>query len=526
MSQNDDVTSQQEKTLQPSESIRRAGTKNILISVCVAATSYYSLTLIAKQFGGSLGSDAYFFLASLANLASGIIGSLLGTVFLPAFIKLLTQADKSEAYCFASSIFSWCLVITCGTALPILIWNEQFFSYASRFDALQLSQMSLFLKYFVPIFLFGVLSEFFRVVALSIGKFSTAAFTAIFPPLFLIASIFSFGDILHEVVLLASLLLAKVISLIILFSVVWKEGIRMRLTLAKNQHTFQFLKASAPYWSANVVTNAATFYFDYQASGLGTGVVTALAYANRVFMLPVVIFLTPLVEISRTKFAQMQSIGNNEAFNLYYNNLLRFTLYFSVPISALYLTFSQEIISAMFQRGAFQAESVTIAASCLNLFAWTIPFASVFMVNGRACESYQRLLWPAIFGTFGNLLMIASTYVLTNAFGYRGIPMAKVAIDILYLFPFGFIAFQLFGGVPRYGLIVRSLASSLAAVVPAAILFNFAFSTRYNGTAFSLHLLIFLVLGFCSFYCIALLIFSPQVRADLSDLRRHRSFHL
>jgi len=518
MSRNDDVTSQQETGLKPTESIRRAGSKNILISVCVAAATYYSLTLIAKQFGGSLGSDAYFFLASLANLASGIIGSLLGTVFLPAFIKLLTQSGKSEAYRFASSIFSWCLVITCAAALPIFIWNEQFFSLASRFSASQLSQMYQFLQYFVPIFLFGVLSEFFRVIALSIGKFTPAALTALFPPFFLITFLLGFGDTLHEETLVASLLLAKIIALLVLVTVVWKEGIRLRFILTNNQHTFHFLKSSAPYWSANVVTNAATFYFDYQASGLGAGVVTALAYANRIFMLPIVVFLTPLVEISRTKFAQMQSAGNHEAFNFFYNNLLRFALYFSVPIAALYLTFSQEIISAMFQRGAFQAESVTIAASCLSVYAWTIPFVSVFMVNGRACESYQRLLWPSIFGTFGNLIMIVSTYMLTNAFGYRGIPMAKVAIDILYLFPFGFIAVQLFGGMPRYRLIVSSLAASLAAAIPTSVFFNLTFSERYNGASFSLNVLILWVVLFCSLYSLTLLILTPHIRSELKKL--------
>ena len=89
---NDRSSPQIEPVHRRTESIRKAGVKNIFISVCVAATTYYSLTLVAKYYGGSIGSDAYFFLASLSNLTSGIISSLVGVAFLPAFIKLLNHS--------------------------------------------------------------------------------------------------------------------------------------------------------------------------------------------------------------------------------------------------------------------------------------------------------------------------------------------------------------------------------------------------------------------------------------------------
>jgi putative peptidoglycan lipid II flippase len=508
-----------ESSARPStESIRRAGTKNIFISVFVAGGSFYSFTLIAKHFGGSIGSDAFFFLSSLSTLASGIIGSLIGTVFLPAFIKLLTHSDKLEAHDFASSIFSWCFLVSCVTAIPTIIWNERFFILVSRFDAAQISQINEILKYFAPIFILSVVSELFRVITLSIGKFSTAALTAIFPPFFLIISLVFFGDTLKEVALVASLLLGKIVALIMLVVIVSRHGIRIRFNLTNNLNTFRFVKTSTPYWSANVVTSTATFYFDYQASGLGTGVVTALAYANRIFMLPIVVFLNPLVEISRTKFAQLQATGEQLAFNNFYNKLVSYTIYFSVPIASIYLFFSEEIISALFQRGAFQAEDVKIAASCLAIYAWSIPFVSIFQINGRACESFQRLLWLSIFGTLGNLLFIAATYFLTQRFDYTGIPMAKAIVDVFYFLPFGFAAFQLLGGVPRFIYIFRSFVFSLIAVTPGVFIFGMDYIARYNGTSFSiLRLIIFLTLYFL-LYLIFLIIFNAEFRKEIKQL--------
>lgn len=512
----------EETSARPStESIKRAGGKNIFISLFVAGASFYSLTLIAKHFGGSVGSDAYFFLASLSTLASGIIGSLMGTVFLPAFIKLLTHTDKSEAHRFASSIFSWCLIISCVIAVPTIIWNEQFFMLISRFDDSQILQIDQVLKYFAPIFLLSVLSELFRVIALSIGKFSTAALTAIFPPFFLITSLVFFGDILQEVALVASLLLAKIAALIMLVVMVSRNGVRIRLNLTKNFDTFRFVKSSTPYWSANIVTNAATFYFDYQASGLGTGVLSALAYSNRIFMLPIVVFLNPLVEISRTKFAQFQATGDQVAFNNFYNNLVTFTVYFSVPIASIYFFFSEEIISALFQRGAFQAESVKVSASCLVIYAWSLPFVSVFQVNGRACESFQRLLWPSIFGTLGNLLMITLAYFLIQKINYMGIPAAKVATDLIYMLPFGFLAFQLLGGQPCYSQIFMAAVEAVISSTFVLLIFSLIPVETYNQYTFSLTILVLYVLAFLFLYFLMLYLISSRVRFETMRMLRH-----
>lgn len=503
------------------DSIRRSGVKNVLISVVVAVSSYFSLTLVAKRFGGSLGSDAFFFLASLTTLASGLVGSLLGTVFLPAFIELQTKADKTEAQRFASSVFSWCLVFTGVGALVAAVWHDEFFLLVSRFNTSQMEHMQVVLKYFAPIFLFGVLSEFFRVLALSLGKFSTSAITALFPPLMLIAFIFTLADTMHEEALAASLLLSKVAATIVLVvAVVWQAGVRIRLTLKPDVHAFRFVKSSAPYWSATVVTNLATFYFDYVASGLGAGVITSLAYAQRIFMLPMVVFLNPILEIARTKFAQFQATRDSESFSIYYDNLIRLAMYFAVPVAALYFFMSTEIISAMFQRGAFSSANVAVSAACLQIYALSIPFLCLFSVNGRACESFQRLLWPSIFGSVGNLLMIALTFAFVTYKGYIGIPLARLTVEALYFLPFGFIAFQRLGGSLHLAIPVKALATASAACVVPAMGF---YLISGHGGAHSLWWLVQHVGCFALAYGLTLALIDRHVGKELHLLLRTRN---
>ena len=509
---------QPEASYRKIESVRKAGAKNVFISIFVAASSYCSLILVAKFFGGSLGSDSYFFLVSLSTFASGIIGGAFGTVFLPAFINLFSQSDKEQAIRFSSSIFSWCLTVTVLASIPILIWNEQFFLHISRFNSLQIFQSGSILKYFAPILLFSVLTEFFRVVVLSIGMFTTAAVALIFPSLSLIVFLFAFGHSLHEEALAVSLLFAKCSALAMFVIVLWKAGIRLNFNLANNFHTVRLVKSSAPYLSANIVTSSASFFFDYLGSGLGTGVVTALAFANRVYMLPISVLISPLVEISRTKFAYMQSHGEPKQFNSYYNNFLRLVIYATTPVSVLLFAFNSQIISAMFQRGEFQIESVNIAASCLAIYAVSIPFVSIFLVNGRACESFQRLLWPSIFGTLGNLILITLTFILSNQMGYLGIPFAKIFVDIFYFIPFGFIAFGLFGGKPQYMQIIKSFMFAFLSSMVVMALMRFLLSMYHVSLPFSSNPIIPISLSFFLLYFIIILFFSAYVRAELKAI--------
>ncbi|WP_435219087.1 murein biosynthesis integral membrane protein MurJ [Luminiphilus sp. nBUS_07] len=522
---NDMVSPKMESVHRRTESTQKAGVKNVLISIFVSVSSFFSLTVVAMYFGGTSASDAYFFLLSMSAVSIGLIGSVLGVVFLPAFVKLLSQNDEAGAHKFLSSIFSWCLVITLFTSFLLFIWNEHFFSSVSKFNSTQITQMSSVLMYFPPIFFFGVLSELFRVIALSIGQFTTAAISALFPPLFLIAFLFALRHTLHEETLVASLLLARAVSLTMLVTSVRKAGIRVKFNLTKNANTYSFLRSSAPYFSATIVTNAATFYFDYQASGLGTGAVSALAYAKRLFMLPTTVFLTPILEITRTKFAEMQAVGDHQSFNSYYNNLLRFLLYYSIPIAAVYFVFSHEIISVLFQRGAFGAEDVKKTASILAIYAWSLPIYTVFSLNGRACESYRRLFWISVFGSVGHLFVIAATYYLTNKFGLLGIPVARLFADIVYFLPFGFVAFHLFGGLPQYRKIIASFLAALVTAIPIALFFDLFLLRAYIGTPVSLGSLVIHVSGYFILYSAGLLFISSHCRKSLLKLMRSRSLH-
>lgn len=497
--------------------LRKASLLNIIISALVAIATYYSLTLIAKGFGGSLGSDAYFLLVAFVNFSSGIFASILGTVFLPAFIRVKTYEDELTTQTFISSIFTWYVFFSFLVGVPAFIWNEEFFLLVTRFNESQISDSSSILVYFAPIFIAGLISEFFRVIILAVGEFTYAAIAAFFHPLFLIIFLLLFKDDFDEPGLAASLMAAKFLSLVVHYAIVRLKGIHVRLNFRFGFHTSNFFKCAGPYWSANVITNTATYYFDYQASGLGSGVVTALAYAKSFVMLPIVVFVTPILEIFRTKFAQFQSVDDAVSLNDNYNNLIKYIIIFSVPISVFYFAFSHEVVSALLQGGDFQINSVNLTAEILTIYGLSIPLTSVFMVNGRVCESYQKLFWLSFFGTIGNSTMILITWLLTDLIGYQGIPYAKLIVESIYYLPFGFIGFHLLGGKPKFTQIITSTFTCVVSSATAGIIISLM-TNKYAGVPFGLHYVVYQFSAYIFVFGIMMLLLSANVRTELRNI--------
>lgn len=451
--------------------IHTSGLINIALSIFSAAISFYSLMLIAKTYGASSGSDAYFFLISITTLFTGLMGALFATVVLPIFIELKRESGKKEASIFFSSILSWCLIITLIIGLISYYFYNHFYISFSRFSSLQIYENRAILIYFGPVFIVGVLSELFRSAILASGEFVVAALSALLQPLFTVIAIFQYSNKLHEEAIAIAFLIAKIAVLTLFLSVsVFRNKLEITINFKKNLSTSKFLKVGFPYWSGNVITNFATFFFDYISSGFGPGILTSISYAQRVFSLPIALLVNPVLEIARTKFSESQVENDKKNFMLLYRNLATFVIYLTTPVGLFFFFFASDIISILFQRGAFDSNSVSISANCLKVLAISVPFSALFMLNGRACESFQRLKWPSIFGTFGNLMMILLTYVLINNLGYIGIPYAKLLIDLLYFLPFGFIAFGLFSGEFEIFFFIRKLFFAATASILAVLI--------------------------------------------------------
>jgi peptidoglycan biosynthesis protein MviN/MurJ (putative lipid II flippase) len=409
---------------------------NILLAILNSAFSYFSLILIAKTFGGTAGSDAYFYLVSLLIMSSGIVTVLFGVVMLPQYMLIREQKNNLIAGEFIGSILLGSLIL----ALVILgltqLYGIKFYELLSRFPASEIKNMYHILNYFPLLFSVSVMSEFFRAIALAHGRFKTSSLTTLSQPILLVCLLIFYSNALHEEILSISLLFSKTISLIVfIYVVVYKDNVKIFFGKNSYSHFKEYSKVSGPYFFANIISLLTAFNFDYLSSGLGVGYVTLINYAQKIYSIPINLVVIPILEIARTKFAKARAELNFLSFTREKDYVSKICLWLSVISAMLIFIFSHFLIDLLFGNSKFSTEDLSIVVNCLKIYSLGIPFAALFMVNGRAIESFQKLLLPSIAGSIGQFLTVVVSVFLTLWLGYSGIPLGKTIVDIVYFFP-------------------------------------------------------------------------------------------
>jgi putative peptidoglycan lipid II flippase len=420
----------------PRGQLSRVGALNTAIGLLGAALTFLMLALIASKFGGSAGSDAYFFMLSLATVGTALLGGLVSAVMLPQFVEVRVRTGLAQASDLASHLLGWVLLLCTWLVIALAVFHDAFFALASRFPEAQLQAHRGILGWLGPVLFLSVLAEYLRLLLLGSGRYVNAALMALFTPFVLVVLLLA-GDSIQEDSLAPALALSRALMLAVAFVSLWREGVVLRPSLRRHAGVARFARVSAPYGPASLVTHLSTFFFDYMASGLGAGVLTAVTLAHRVFALPLMLLVTPVLEIARVRLAEHQARGDLASFQRQYAQLSVLVLYLALPAGVLFFVFPHDIISLLFQRGAFSAQDAAVAADCLQVLAWSVPLGCFFTLNGRVVESFQQLGLPALLGSMGNLSLIALTYGLVGMFGFLGIPLARLAVDLVYLLPLG-----------------------------------------------------------------------------------------
>ncbi len=393
---------------------------------------------LAFFLGSGPIAQAFLVAFTLPNMLRKIFaeGSF-NKVFIPMFVDV--KNDKRKACNFASIIFIilfFLLSIISILGIFFMPYLIKFLAFGflndNRFDLAILYGRILF-----PYILLISLTQLFNSILNSLNLYHMSTATQCILNLALIGSlIFSYvidGD--FGINLCISVILAGLLNVFLVFRSCQINGIvvnifQLDFTKESLERPKKFLKRFIPIGFASGVTQI-NLVVGRQISSLFDGAVVWLIYADRLAQLPVAIIAIALNIITLPKLTEFRNKKEVDKINFYLNRSLQLSLLFSFPACVGLVLLNTEIISAIFERGNFNAndtKKTSLALSIYSLSIIPISFQMLFL-NYYFAEKEVRI--PFFYSIISVILNIILAYSFLNYFEYLSPVIAYSATNCL-----------------------------------------------------------------------------------------------
>jgi len=411
--------------------------------------------VFAHYFGNSDAADVFKAAFRIPNFLQNLFGEgVLSASFIPVYARLLAQDDKEEARKTAGAVAA---LLALSTSILVLVgvlaapWLID--AIAPGFHGEKRELTALLVRILFPGAGLLVASAWCLGVLNSHRKFFLSYTAPVLWNIAMIAGMIAFGSVRTQNSLVVITAWASVVGsalqVLVQLPVVLKLLGGLKLSFAHQaEHVRTVIRNFVPVFITRGVVQISAYVDAFLASWLPTGAVSALAYAQTLYTLPVSLFG---MSVSAAELPVMSGAvgGADEVASLLRTRLnagLRQITFLVVPSVAGFLVLGDVIVAAIYKSGQFKQADVTyvwgiLAGSTVGLLASTL---------GRLYSSG----FYALRDTKTPLRFAVLRVLLTSALGYlAALPLPR-----------------LLGIEPRWGVAGLTISAGIASWVEFTLL--------------------------------------------------------
>ncbi len=382
---------------------------------------------IAAKYGTeTMEATAFSYASSLpVQLFDFTLGAAVLATFIPIFNGYLEQGDKKRAFEFSNNFINVTVFISTLISVVCMIFSK----YIGVLIAPDLDvQTQLLLQKLIiivlPTTIFTTLAYSFVGILQSFKEFNVPAIISLVSNAVIVAYLIFFDN---------------VYGLCVAMLVGWGLQFAVQIpSLVKKKYKYQFtlnfkdkgIKEAAflalPILLSSWLQPISIFVNKRYASSI-IGGAPALDYANRLYIIVTGVFVMAITNYIFPDMSKKASTDDYTGLQDIINQSVRAMVLIIAPIMAASFLLSGEIISIVYERGEFSANSVMLTSSALQFYALGMLSFGVNEILNKCFYALKRPKIPMIASVFGIIVAVvfSSLSIKLWNLGVKGLALSS-----------------------------------------------------------------------------------------------------
>jgi putative peptidoglycan lipid II flippase len=415
----------------PSRSdLARKGLPILIATLLSRPLGFVREAVQAALFGVSRLTDAFLVSFNVPEMIQTLFFSgVLSNFFVPVITRYREQKEElSTVFSLAVNGALLLALVLAGVCYATASWIMM---VAAPGLAGADHELAVFLfRFMLPMLVLHCLLAVFKGTLNSLDHYALPEYAGVFFNLAMIVSALTLAGSYGITSLAIGVVAGSVVQLVIQIPVIVRKGIRYRLTFAFGHPAVREmggLVIGAVVATAVVPINA--FVDRAMASTLPAGSISALAYAFRVFLLPVSLFAVPVYTVLLTDLSTAHHQGKPQMFKEQAVAGLSLLFAVALPATAVLLALSIPLTRLLYERGQFSATDVILTSQALSAFAVGTLAYGTSQVMVRLFNATKDTRTPAWVGVGAIGLNAGGDWLLMQLWGHWGIALVTSLVS-------------------------------------------------------------------------------------------------
>lgn len=395
--------------------------------------------LIARFLGAGIVSDAFFTAFKLPNVFRRMFAEgAFNAAFVPLYARRIEEEGEASADEFAKEAMAALFVVV--AALVILFeatmpWSLALIGYGLDRAVDPISGLSpyylavFYAQITMPYLLFMSLAALFSGILNTRNHFALAAAIPILLNIFMISALLLSGGMGWDQRAIGFALAGAVTisGLVQMMTVLWgckKIGVKIGLKRPKVTPGVKRLAILGIPGMISAGITQINLLVSHSIATLQQGAASWLTYADRLYQLPLgMIGIAMGIALLPALSRRLRS-GDVTGARTSLNRAVEIAAFLTIPAAFALAIIPEFLITGLYQRGAFTAETTQQVTKALRMFAFGVPAFVMLKVLTPAFFAREDTKTPMIYAGLSAIINIALGLYMFKTIGFQGLALA------------------------------------------------------------------------------------------------------